>query len=141
MQWNSFNILMKELYRNYCIAFSLPMLHEVYYNLWFFYLHFILKMNNKNKWGGMIVIMKVIKITMKLLFQRVQSTEDLFLESISELSKVWFISFVKKLHFLYRESIIYPHITFNETKRSLVLGKGNLIDFIHFTEHTGCCNL
>ena len=64
-----------------------------------------------------------------------------FLGLISEFSEAEIYSVCKGQQFLYKESIMYPYINFNETKRDLALDKGDLAD-IHLIEHTAfstCC--
>ena len=57
-----------------------------------------------------------------------------FVGLTSEFSKAEIYRVCKGQQFLYKDSIMYPYINFNETKRDLALGKGDLAD-IHLIEH------
>ena len=51
-----------------------------------------------------------------------------FVGLTSEFSKAEIYRVCKGQQFLYKESIMYPYINFNKTKRDLALGKGDLAD-------------
>ena len=64
-----------------------------------------------------------------------------FLEKIDEKNDHKLYKLSKKQTFFYKESVVYPFVTFQETKKGLKLKHSDLMDIIQFVEANNYCHI
>ena len=73
--------------------------------------------------------------------QGVRYLKGQFLERIDEKNDHKLYKLSKKQTFFYKESVAYPYVNFQETKKGFALKNSDLIEIIQFVEANNYCHI